>query len=59
MIAAELEQLLRRLIREEIEAHEARRAAGDTSTIAHDDVAAIAAELATGARRARRKAGAR
>ena len=57
MIGAELEQLLRRFIREEIEAHEARRAAGDTSTIAHDDVAAIASELAAGVRRSRRKAG--
>jgi hypothetical protein len=50
---SELEQLLRRIVREEIEAHEARRAAGDTSPATHDDVAQIAAELATGARRRR------
>ncbi len=49
----ELEQLLRRVIREELEAFERRRAVSDTTSIEHDELADLVADLAAGARRKR------
>ena len=56
-VLGELEQVLRLLIREEIDAHEARRATGEIATTDEADIEERAAARAAQLRRARSRKG--